>query len=292
MQNKFGVNHICISLFLIFLLIANIFGCYATITAQEGSSSLFIYPEDGYVLDEDQKFSILITENTSNGDAVEGVSVAIQNVMGDKYASTTNSDGRAFLYAPKNRETFTIIATKSGYSTATKQLEINQEQGIINQIIGSQYFIIFLALLFLIFAIIIVNYRQKRSIYNRTRDIAKDKKMKEYGFEKKEETLHPIEKNRNNKIEEIRIFQTRQKKDVIPVEKKQEPEEIVDGEKKPEDWFKGTDEVRYEIDRLTGEIDEEGKDKWFEGVENLRDKLDEKMKKKGKKEEEEDGKEK
>ena len=292
MQNKFRVRHVCIPLFFIFLLVANISGYYASINAQEGSPTLFIYPEDGYVLDENQKFSILITENTSDGDAVEGVSVAIQNVMGDKYDSTTNSDGRAFLYAPKNREKFTIIATKSGYITATETLEINQEQGIINQIIGSQYFIVFLAFLFLILAIIIVNYRQKKSVYNRAKNITKDKKMKEYGLEKKEETLYPIEKNRNNKIEEIRIVQTRQKKDVIPIEKKDESGGSIDEEKKSGDWFKGTDEVKYEIDRLTGEVDEDGEDKWFEGVENLRDKLDEKMKKKGKKEEEEDGKEK
>ena len=44
--------------------------------------------------------------------------------------------------------------------------------------------------------------------------------------------------------------------------------------------------MRYEIDKLTGEIDEEGVDKWFEGVDDIKKKIDEKMKKKKQKEEE------
>ena len=41
--------------------------------------------------------------------------------------------------------------------------------------------------------------------------------------------------------------------------------------------------MRYEIDKLTGEVDEEGLDKWFEGVSDLKVKIDEKIKKKDKK---------
>ena len=37
--------------------------------------------------------------------------------------------------------------------------------------------------------------------------------------------------------------------------------------------------MRYKIDKLTGEIDEEFIDKWFEGIEDIRSKVDEKLKK-------------
>ena len=54
------------------------------------------------------------------------------------------------------------------------------------------------------------------------------------------------------------------------------------------DWFEGTDHLRYEIDKLTGEIDEEGVDKWVEGVEGLQDKINERVKKKDKKKKDEE----
>ena len=54
------------------------------------------------------------------------------------------------------------------------------------------------------------------------------------------------------------------------------------------DWFEGTSNARYEIDKITGEIDEDGVDKWIEGRDNIRSKIDEKIKKKDKKKEESD----
>ena len=48
------------------------------------------------------------------------------------------------------------------------------------------------------------------------------------------------------------------------------------------DWFEGTDDIRYEIDKLTGKIDEKHMDKWFEGVDDLKKKIDEKVKKRDK----------
>ncbi len=48
------------------------------------------------------------------------------------------------------------------------------------------------------------------------------------------------------------------------------------------DWFKGTDDIRYEIDKLTGKIDENSIDKWFEGYDDIKDKINERIKKKDK----------
>jgi len=253
---------------------------------------LTIIPENGYVLDAGKRFSVKIT-NSSSGIEVEGAEVAIQNVIGSEYSYTTGSDGRAYLNAPKNKERITIIATKGGYVTSTLELEINPEQGLFEQIIASDYFIVFVALLFLISAIIFVNFKQKKSIYSRAKEISKEKTMQKYDLEKtqkpKEKSSNygnsddavKIKQKSNDKIEEIRIIQSRKSKEVYPI--KATDKEDLDEEEKSADWFKGTSEVKYEIDRLTGEVNEDDKDKWFEGVESLRDKLDEKMKKKGKK---------
>ena len=57
--------------------------------------------------------------------------------------------------------------------------------------------------------------------------------------------------------------------------------------KKDYDWFEGDDDARYQIQKATGEVDETGKDKWFEGVGDLKEKIDERVKKKDKKKDEE-----
>ena len=93
------------------------------------------------------------------------------------------------------------------------------------------------------------------------------------------------------KVEEIRITRPSKDKEIVPIKTKEDETEKVINRKKNQqhdyDWFKGTDDIRYEIDKLTGEVDEEGADKWYEGVDNLKEKIDEKMKKKEKKKDEE-----
>ena len=44
-------------------------------------------------------------------------------------------------------------------------------------------------------------------------------------------------------------------------------------------WFEGIDDIRYKIDKLTGDISSINENKWFEGKENIRNKIDEKLKK-------------
>jgi len=285
----------------VFLLSSNILSNLPTVLAQDDQPTedmprLVITPDTGYVLDAGQRFSVKITKNSSDGIEVEGVSVAIQNVIGDEYNYTTGSDGRAYLTAPRNKERITIIASKSGYITSTLEMQINPVHDLIEQIINNKYFIVFLALIFLIIAIIFVNLRQKKSIYYRAKEISKEKTMERHSLEKAQASKEKINscgkpedtvkiREKDNKIEEIRIIQPHKRKEVIPIKTNEEKKDRHTEKKKSTDWFQGTDEVKYEINRLTGEIDEEGKDKWFEGVEDLRDKLDEKMKKKGKKKE-------
>ena len=98
-----------------------------------------------------------------------------------------------------------------------------------------------------------------------------------------------IQPNKESKVEEIRITRPYKDKEVVPVvSKENETEKIIkkkEMQKRDYDWFEGTDDIRYEIDKLTGKIDEEGLDKWFEGVDHHKDKIKEKVKKKDKKKE-------
>ena len=92
------------------------------------------------------------------------------------------------------------------------------------------------------------------------------------------------------KVEEIRIQRTDQMKKTTYVSPDQEiPSKIIPRKSKKKrefDWFEGTDDMRYKIDKLTGEIDEEKFDKWFEGTDNIQLKIDEALNKKKKKKKE------
>jgi len=178
-------------------------------------------------------------------------------------------------------------------------MEVNIPPTLFDFIIRNRYFTIFIGTIILIFAILFVNLRQRLSITSRAKEISKDKlddkyeseiglnKTKEnpesYYYEKENIRIKP---DNDSKVEEIRITRPYKEKEVVPVESKQdETEKIIDKkrrQKRDYDWFEGTDDLRYEIDKITGEIDEEGIDKWFEGVDHHKDKITKKMKKKDK----------
>ena len=164
-------------------------------------------------------------------------------------------------------------------------------------------FPIFIGAVLLISAVIFVTLRQKRSIYNRTKEITDNKTLEKYNLnakvtlsadqdeEKPEDRYYSRDAVRTKpvqdaKVEEIRISRPHKEKEIIPVKSEEDETEKVINRKKLQkhdyDWFEGTDDVRYEIDKLTGEVDEENLDKWFEGVDGLKDKVKEKLKKKDK----------
>jgi hypothetical protein len=231
----------------------------------------------------------------------------------DVKPSTTNSNGYAFFIAPSEPRNYVIEASKNiDGKTIRVQLEIKvvSEPGFWE----SSYFPIIVATICLVGAIVYVNMRQKNDVYNRAKEISQEKLIKtqekkgkispstsdkkketkvEAKFEIKSHEPEPVraKATKDTKVEEMRISRPRKQKEVIPVEEKKDETEKVISEKKMKkrsyDWFEGTDDVRYEIDKLTGEIDEEGIDKWYEGIEGLRDKIDEKVKKKDKKKKDE-----
>ena len=261
---------------------------------EENLIQLVITPEK-YTVDAGEKFSVLIKDEDDN--PISEAMVGIQS-FGD--LKITDDDGRAWLTAPENDETITIIAQKEGYSNGDIDIKVNLDPPWIEPIIKNPYFIISIAVILLIIVVIFVNYRQKKSVFNRAKEISNNKTMERFGDtedQSSSENNHGdtstikdgvrIKPDEDPKVEEIRISRPRKEKEVVDVETEADKTEKVikkkEQQKRDYDWFEGTEDMRYEIDKLTGEVDEEGLDKWYEGVEGLKEKIDEKVKKKDKK---------
>lgn len=270
---------------------------------------LFIETEFDTV-DAGKKFRVTVKENDQNGKEVYGALVAIQSYGDINDKIFTDDTGRAWLTAPEDKESITIIAQKDGYIDGEREIKVNIEPPWWIELVSSRYFPIIIAVIFLLLAIIYVNQRQKKSIYARAKEISNEKNIKKQDTNDKtsspsadenrkkldehhssiEETVR-TQQQKDAKVEEIRISKTRKEKEIIPVKSEEDHTEKVISRKKIQkkdyDWFEGTDDIRYEIDKLTGKVDEKGIDKWYEGVESLRDKIDEKVKKKDKKKDKE-----
>jgi len=267
-----------------------------TITILNKEIKNLIISHDDFVVDAGERFSVTVTENELNGCAVEGVRIAIQSFG---QSSLTDDNGRAWLTAPEDREKITIIATKEGYENGQALMEVNIPPTLLDLIIRNRYFTILMGTIILICAILFVNFKQRLSIDVRAKEISKEKIDEKYKnedglniSEKKPESYYyekdtiRVQPKKESKIEEIRITRPKKEKEVVPVPVEEDKTEKIikkkEFQKRDYDWFKGTEDVRYEIDKLTGKIDEEGLDKWFEGVDNHKDKIFKKMKKKDK----------
>jgi len=256
------------------------------------------------VVDANKKFTVtvyIIDKDSGEEILISGVSVGIEN---DKSKTVkTNEEGVAVLSAPDNKDSINILASKIGYTSAKKTIWVNIEEPWWN-FIYSSYFPIFIAIICLIFAVIFVNIRSKKSIFKRAKEISNEKMKQRYELEseditkskEKQEDINlqnfsgkPIRSQAKDdpKVEEIRISRPQKDKEIVKVETDEDKADKIVSEKrikkKDYDWFEGKDDMRYEIDKLTGEVDEEGLDKWFEGIGDLREKIDEKVKKKDKK---------
>ena len=222
----------------------------------------------------------------------------------------TDTMGRVEFDEPHNREIIRIRAEKNGYQDGEELVEINAQPSIWSQLQENPNTFIVIAAILLISAIIYVTFRQRKGIDSRAKEITKQETMKKYGISEnvtlstsdenpaktdEQSSLQEdvrIQPQREAKVEEIRISKPRKEKTIIS-DSNQNGEDETDSQKKAIDhedkWFEGTDDIRYEIDKITGEIDEEGKDKWFEGIDDIRAKIDEKVKKRDKKKEESNG---
>ena len=259
-----------------------------------------IITHDDFVVDAGERFSVTITENDKYGVSVSSVTVAIQSFGKPSF---TDDNGRAWLTAPEDREKITILASKVGYENGEVRMEVNIPPTLLDLIIRNRYFTLLLGTIILVCAILFVNIRQRKSITSRAKEISNGKTAEKYNSEigstelnKTEEKYESkyyekdvirIQPNKESRIEEIRITRPYKEKEVVPViTKEDELEKVIkkkELQKRNYDWFEGTDDFRYEIDKLTGEVDEEGLDKWFEGVDHHKDKINKKVKKKDKK---------
>jgi hypothetical protein len=274
-----------------------------TITVIKKQLSLIITLDGSkYTVKTNEKFSVAVKDENDN--PISGATVAIQGGIGD--VETTNDAGRAWLTAPGDRTEITIKAQKEGYQYATTTVKIDTSPGLIEILTQSQYTPIALAVIAVIVAIVLVNLRQRKQIDVRTKEISKEQTLKRYSSHGAVVSLQPsakienqpvnqhgttenidVESERGPKVEEIRISRPRKEKEIVPINAEEEKvdEEIPRKVRRRHeyDWFEGTDDIRYEIDKITGKIDEDGVDKWFEGIDDIRAKVDEKIKKKDKK---------
>jgi len=264
------------------------------------TKNLVIITED--VVDAGRVFSVYV--KNENGDPVPNVLVGIENNWEER--DETDSDGRAWLTAPDDQEEITILAQKDKYTQVKHKIRVNIEEHWLTTFLNSPTFPIIIALFILIIVIIYVNQRQKKSIFEKTSKFNEKKLIKRKNIdeniittsENKEEIINyrsgpkdlvRAQTKSDSKIEEIRITRPKKEKEIVPVKTKEnDTEKIISKniiKKQKYDWFEGTDDIRYEIDKLTGKIDEKGKDKWFEGIDNIREKIDEKVKNLDKKKE-------
>jgi hypothetical protein len=288
-----------------YLLIASKDG-YASaetnITVLNRQPKLSIILDGSYTVKTNEKFSVVVKDENDN--PISGATVAIQSGIGD--VETTNDAGRAWLTAPGDRTEIIIKAQKEGYQYATTTVKIDTSPGLIEILMQSQYTPIALAVIAVIVAIVLVNLRQRKQIDVRTKEISKAQTLKQYSSQGTVVSMQPsvkienqpvnlhgttenidMESERGPKVEEIRISRPRKEKEIVPINAEEEKvEETIPRKVRRRheyDWFEGTDDIRYEIDKITGKIDEEGADKWFEGIDDIRAKIDEKVKKKDKK---------
>ncbi len=253
----------------------------------KNKGQLTVTPDD-YIVEKNKPFSVAVTDE--HGTMVAGATVAIQGYVGVGSSTVTKANGRATLTAPENREELVIRAEKEGYFAGTETIEVQSSPSLFEVLLESEYTLIGVAIILLIASIVLVHFRQKRTRgkkqdEQRAKPVTRSTVHGAIVSPPAHEEIVQFGSKRGAKVEEIRISRPRKDKEVVAVKPAEKKPDKIKSEIPDEDkWFEGTDRVRYEIDKLTGEIDEEGKDKWFEGIDDIRAKIDEKVKKKDKKE--------
>jgi len=293
------VNHFFILFAILIILFSVTVAFINPVLAQEKQLSITV---DKYNAKPNEL--ITVTVKDEDGSLVSGATVAIQNVGGT--TETTNSEGHAWLNVPSDRSQITIIAQKEEYLEGKTTVKIDVSPGFIESLFQNQYTPIVIAIIAVVSAILIVNFRQRRHNKTMVSETPKQQPTKDYSVHgvvvsvssdgKKPdrkidqgvptEEIHMDSKS-GPKIEEIRISRPRKDKEVVSVKTEEETNEKISihkaKQKSEYDWFEGEDDVRDKIDKITGKIDEDGADRWFEGIDDMRSKIDQKIKKKDKK---------
>ncbi len=249
-----------------------------------------------------EKQDVTVTVHDHQGDPISGATITMDTTP----VAETDAYGEAVITTPDVPETqnIQIQAYKDGYQHGSVTIEIRH--------VAAPFFPfdyidpLYLAILLVILAIVFVTLRNRklRRTYMKPTHSSPSKNTPEqeentdpsltpevtiqnkHVYSTNEKVVPLSVNNKQSKVEEIRIKRPGKQKDTQYI--KEEPEKK---KKKPlrhhrkheYDWFEGTENMRYKIDKITGEIDEDTIDKWFEGVEDIRSKIDEAITKKNKK---------
>ncbi|MEM4257983.1 MAG: Ig-like domain-containing protein [Candidatus Thermoplasmatota archaeon] len=242
-----------------------------------------------------------VTIHDQNNQKIQGATVTINSP--NAAPATTNAQGKALLIAPETDTTkqFLITAFKEGYKPGSNQIQIEASSTALLPLDSDKIYII-CALIILFCAVIFVKIRQRRSTteLSQTQTInqnydpqihARQQKLnKNHSYKQprtpdtqNHEKIHVHEKGA--KIEEIRIQSADQKKETKIITAANNKPAEQDRKKDANEWFTGTEYMRYKLDEMTGKIDTQTTGKWFEGVDSIKLKVDEKLKQNYKKKE-------
>jgi len=243
---------------------------------------------------EKESFCVIVWDQNSN--RVEGSTVYLDVDGSEDDSDITGSNGMAYLTAPDVTDDveINIKAFKEGYFVGSTTI---RAENVPESIFMDGLTPIIAAVLALIFAMLFVRVRKEfpkptielkvdtpeKSIKNKKENFANEAyPIKTPSDAKAKEKLPLPEKE--PRVEEIRIQRPEKKKETKYVVEKEEVEKVIPYHKKDEyEWFKGKDHMKYKINELTGEIEEQKEDKWFEGVYDIKSQVDKKLKKSSKK---------
>lgn len=243
---------------------------------------------------EKESFCVIVWDQNSN--RVEGSSVYLDVDGSEGDSDITGSNGIAYLTAPEVNDDaeINIKAFKGGYFVGSTTI---RAENVPESIFMDGLAPIIAAVLVLMFAMLFARVRKElpkptielkadipeKSIKDKKENFAnKGSSIETHSGTKAKEKLPLPEKG--PRVEEIRIQRPEKKKETKYVVEKEEAKKAIPYYKKDEyEWFKGKDHMKYKINELTGEIEEQKEDKWFEGVYDIKSQVDKKLKKSSKK---------
>jgi hypothetical protein len=239
--------------------------------------------DNNFYIEGNSYFLVLITDE--KGTILPDVKISIKNYFENNPINVTDDEGKAYIFAPNDSEKITIIAQKDGYIEGSKTVFINLNDDILQKLIKNQYFIIFITIIILILSIVRV-YKNKKIKTNERNQSNFKNNNKIINRNHNKHIIKDInEKNgsiKESKIEEIRINKKNFNNNIISVENfkyntKKQNKKMYNKNKKGH-WFEGLEEMREKIDNISIPIDDKKIHTWFEGKRDIEKLIDEKIK--------------
>ncbi len=237
------------------------------IPAKHNHSSLIITLKS-FTVRANEKFLVIVTDE--EGIPIENATVRIENFTGKGTTGFTDKNGYTYLTAPNTGE-ITIVAQKEGYNNGFKKLMITTVSSGLNSIIQNPHTPLIIAAGILMIAIIYVYFRNREDIlnFNRRKFLSENKKIITQNIIREKNTnLYPIKIESKSKVEEIHITKPKDEKKIVQIDKEDDFPWFTD------DQYR---DIQKEIDNLTSKVNEQ--ETWFEGVDEIKEKIDKKIRK-------------